>query len=66
MEFGVTSKGLDSAKDMIFPQGVYLNETQVQQDLYRKTHGNFQPGEQKTRDYNWKFDPNEHMFGYGE
>jgi hypothetical protein len=51
---------------MIFPQGVYLNETKVQQDLYRKTHGNYQPGEQKKRDYNWKMDPAEHMFGYGE
>ena len=27
MEFGVTSQGLDSAKEMIFPQGMYLNTT---------------------------------------
>ena len=51
---------------MIFPNGVYLSDTKVMTDLYRKTHGNFQPGEQKKRDYNWKFDPAEHMFGYGE
>lgn len=51
---------------MIFPKDIYLNETKTQQDLYRKTHGNYQPGEQKKRDYNWKMDPNDHMFGYGE
>jgi hypothetical protein len=51
---------------MIFPQGIYLNETKTQQDLYRKTHGNYQPGEQKKRDYNWKMNPDDHIFGYGE
>lgn len=24
------------------------------------------PGEQKQRDYNWKFDPADHRFGYNE
>uniref|UniRef100_A0A7S3FSN4 EFHB C-terminal EF-hand domain-containing protein n=1 Tax=Strombidium rassoulzadegani TaxID=1082188 RepID=A0A7S3FSN4_9SPIT len=34
--------------------------------MYRKTHGNFAPGEQKKRDYEWKFEPNDHVFGYAE
>ena len=34
--------------------------------MYKKTHGNFNPGEQKNRNYEWKIDPNEHRFGYGE
>ena len=51
---------------MIFPLGVHLNNAPDVHALYRKTHGNYDPGEQKTRDYNWKFDPADHMFGYGE
>ena len=34
--------------------------------MYRKTHGNFYPGEQKKRDYNWGFEPADHIFGYSE
>jgi hypothetical protein len=34
--------------------------------MYKKTHGNFAPGEQKNREYDWKFNPNAHVFGYGE
>ena len=34
--------------------------------MYRKTHGNFAPGEQKKRDYEWNLDPNAHRFGYAE
>ena len=29
MKFGVPSQGLESAKEMIFPKDVYLNETQT-------------------------------------
>ena len=34
--------------------------------MYKKTHGNFDPGEQKQRSYDWKFEPNDHRFGFGE
>ena len=34
--------------------------------MYKKTHGNFDPGEQKVRDYDWKFDQTSHRFGFGE
>jgi hypothetical protein len=34
--------------------------------MYTKTHGNFMPGEQKKRDYNFPVDPVDHRFGFGE
>lgn len=33
---------------------------------YVKTHGNFDPGEQKQRQYNWPVEKHVHRFGYGE
>jgi hypothetical protein len=60
------SKDLENAKDMIYPMGVGQNDTQQIQDMYRKTHGNFAPGEQKNRNYEWKFDASAHRFGYAE
>ncbi len=64
--FGVGSKDLESAKEMIYPLGVGQPESKVVSDMYRKTHGNFAPGEQKNRNYDWKLDPNSHRFGYAE
>ena len=53
------SAGLDSAKEMLYPAGgSHINEDQEIHEMYRKTHGNYSPGEQKLRDYEWKFDPN--------
>lgn len=34
--------------------------------MYTKTHGNFGPGEQRSRGYNWEVDKTKHAFGYGE
>lgn len=34
--------------------------------MYNKTHGNFAPGEQKDRNYNWPVNKAQHRFGYGE
>ena len=34
--------------------------------MYTKTHGNFAPGEQKSRDYNYPVNPVDHRFGFGE
>jgi len=52
---------------MLYPQGgAELHENPDTHVLYRKTHGNFAPGEQKERDYQWNFDPKEHRFGYAE
>lgn len=65
--FGCPTAGLESAKEMIFPAGgAHINEDAETHAIYRKTHGNFAPGEQRTRDYNWKFGPEDHVFGYAE
>ena len=66
MKFGVPSTGLENAKDILYPRGGATYEDQTVSSMYRKTHGNFAPGEQKNRDYEWKFDPTQHRFGYGE
>jgi hypothetical protein len=34
--------------------------------MYRKTHGNFAPGEQRDRGYNWTVDKDKMRFGYAE
>ena len=66
MAFGVPTAGLENAKEMLYPLQGAQNDTQDIQDLYKKTHGNFQPGEQRMRNYNWTVDPTEHRFGYSE
>lgn len=66
MKFGVPTVGLVNAKEILYPLGGGQNEHEEFASQYKKTHGNFAPGEQKNREYNWKFDPNDHRFGYGE
>lgn len=51
-----------SAKDVIYDNAKLQEEPEVQK-LYQKTHGLTQPGEQLKRDYNWHFNPNNHVFG---
>ena len=34
--------------------------------MYKKTHGNYAPGEQRDREYQWPFDKEKQRFGYGE
>ena len=46
--------------------GAFQSQEKEVHEMYRKTHGNYAPGEQKQREYNWKFNPSEHTFGYGE
>ena len=66
MNFGVPTAGLENAKEILYPVGgSQMNPDPTITAMYRNSHGNFAPGEQKTRDYNWKFDPREHCFGYG-
>ena len=54
-----------NAKDVIY-NGCLLSEPEEAKKLYRKTHGLTDPGEQKDREYQWKFDPKEHVFGLGQ
>lgn len=67
IQFGVPSQGLESAKEMLYPMGgAHIADDPSTTAMYRKTHGNYAPGEQKQREYNWKFDPADHRFGYAE
>lgn len=60
--FGIKSKSsVEPAKDIIFP---VLDEDQIKGDeLYRRSHGSYAPGEQKRRDYIWSFNPDAQVFG---
>lgn len=54
------------AKELIYPAGGDKEEKKLTAEMYKKTHGNFGPGEQRQRDYNWTVDKGSHAFGYGE
>ena len=58
--------GSESAKDVLYPVGGSMEERTDIAKMYNKTHGNFAPGEQRNREYNWPVDQAQHRFGYGE
>lgn len=58
--------GSESAKDVLYPVGGEKEEKAEIARMYNKTHGNFAPGEQRNREYNWTLDKTQHRFGYGE
>ena len=62
-KFGVPTKGLMNAKELIY-SGCPLKEEDDVKKLYFKTHGVTDPGEQSKRDFKFNFDPNEHKFGF--
>jgi hypothetical protein len=64
--FGVHTKGLMNAKEILYPKGNPADNDPKFHDMYKRTHGNFDPGEQKKREYDWNFNPGEHRFGFGE
>ena len=52
MKFGVPTTGLENAKEILYPMGGSgLSDDPTVRLMYRNTHGNFAPGEQKSRDY---------------
>lgn len=67
--FGVSSSESESAKNLIYPTGsLVIDDTQHQQQ-YIKSHGSFQPGQQKRRGYAWNsagIKPSSHVFGLRE
>eukprot|EP00331_Platyophrya_macrostoma_P007777 CAMPEP_0176430524 /NCGR_PEP_ID=MMETSP0127-20121128/14302_1 /TAXON_ID=938130 /ORGANISM="Platyophrya macrostoma, Strain WH" /LENGTH=419 /DNA_ID=CAMNT_0017812425 /DNA_START=6 /DNA_END=1265 /DNA_ORIENTATION=+ len=63
--FGVSTKASESTKEVLYnPVGLFEPEETRKQ--YIKSHGMYDAGEQKKRDYNWKFNPDNHMFGKSE
>lgn len=64
-----------NAKDVLYPQSGSYEEKGETAKMYQRTHGNFGPGEQRTRDYDWganarvadgSANVKMHAFGYGE
>jgi EF-hand domain-containing family member B len=53
----------EPAKTIIWPE---VNADQIEGDeIYKRSHGNYAPGEQKCRNYNWYVDPVTTRFGVG-
>jgi len=49
-------KPSENAKEVLYPAKVntWMNiDDDPAKELYKKTHGNYDPGEQKKRDYQW-------------
>eukprot|EP00760_Papus_ankaliazontas_P016891 PhM_4_TR16921/c0_g1_i1/m.30003 len=66
--FGVPTNTSENAKTVIYPSALQ-DEIQAKDDhaKYVRTHGDFDPGEQKKRGYNWvahSVDPTNHRFGF--
>ncbi|KAL4491814.1 hypothetical protein ABPG72_006069 [Tetrahymena utriculariae] len=62
-KFGLaTINSENTAKEVMFPQKPSIND-QAAHDQYVRSHGNYEAGEQKNRNYNWKVDPQQHRFG---
>jgi len=60
--FGCKSvSSLEPAKDLIFP--TLTADSIAGADLYKRSHGSYGPGEQRSRDYKWHIDPKETRFG---
>ena len=51
--FGVATTGLDNAKELLYTKGGSLEEKPDVTKMYVKTHGNYGPGEQRGREYDW-------------
>jgi len=51
---------------VLFPEAGEKHEAPEVAAQYLKTHGDFAPGQQKERGYNWPIDKNDHRFGYVE
>jgi len=64
--FGRASEGNDNtAKDAIFPRGIKKDTKEIH-EMYKKTHGNYFPGEAHVRHYNWpKMVADDPLFRFG-
>ena len=51
---------------LLYPTGGEKEERMENAKMYNKTHGNYGPGEQKEREYQWPLDHHQHRFGHGE
>jgi EF-hand domain-containing family member B len=65
-KFGQVTIPSESSKVLIFPPNGITEESKEVQNLYFRSHGLTQAGEQMTRNYQLPFDKNEHRFGLSE
>ena len=66
-KFGVPTTSSENVKDVLYPAKVnnWMLDDPAK-DLYKKTHGNYDPGEQKQRGYQWPINKEAFRFGYSE
>lgn len=55
--FGLPSKDCINAKELLYPQGGAAHETPEHAEMYKRTHANYHPGEQRQREYDWNSNP---------
>lgn len=55
--FGLPSKDCINAKELLYPQGGASHETPEHAEMYKRTHANYHPGEQRQREYDWNSNP---------
>lgn len=62
-QFGMKGEKSEfSAKELVFPPDA-PQEQEENRLMYLKSHGNFEAGEQRRRNYSWLVDPGMHRFG---
>jgi len=65
--FGLPIVPSEKIKALVNPNDRIIGQNPAEiEEMYKKTHGNFAPGEQKNRQYTWDLDVTKHKFGYGE
>jgi hypothetical protein len=70
--FGLPTKDIINAKDILYPAGGATNEQDDHAEMYKRTHSNYYPGEQRCREYDWQTNPSiqgrpqTYSFGFGE
>jgi len=55
--FGLPTKDSIKAKDILYPAGGCQEESQEHAQMYKRTHSNYYPGEQRVREYDWNSNP---------
>ena len=61
--FGQQTEPSENSKLLIFPPNGQIEEKPEVKQLYYKSHGVTEMGEQMTRNYNWSFDKTQQRFG---
>jgi len=55
--FGLPTKDIINAKEILYPAGGAMEENHDHAQMYKRTHSNYYPGEQRCREYDWNSNP---------